>query len=57
MLGTFGAVSSTHWIAFAVDFGILEKGGNAFHASVATGLFLQVVEQHLNGPAGDFPSF
>lgn len=54
--GTFGAVTSTHWIASAVGMSILEKGGNAFDAAVATGLTLQVVEPHLNGPAGDLPA-
>ena len=54
--GTFGVVSSTHWIASSVGFGILEKGGNAFDAAVATGFTLQIVEPHLNGPAGEFPA-
>jgi len=54
--GCFGVVASTHWIASAVGFGILEKGGNAFDASVAMGFTLQVVEPHLNGPAGEFPA-
>ena len=54
--GTFGVVTSTHWIASAVGMSILEKGGNAFDAAVATGLTLQVVEPHLNGPAGDLPA-
>jgi gamma-glutamyltranspeptidase/glutathione hydrolase len=53
--GTFGVVTSTHWIATAVGMSILEKGGNAFDAAVATGLVLQVVEPHLNGPGGDMP--
>ena len=53
--GTFGAVASTHWIASAVGFGVLERGGNAFDAAVATGLTLQIVEPHLNGPGGEVP--
>ncbi len=53
--GTFGVVASTHWIASAVGMSMLERGGNAFDAAVATGLVLQVLEPHLNGPAGDLP--
>lgn len=53
--GTFGVVTSTHWIATAVGMSILEKGGNAFDAAAATGFVLQVVEPHLNGPGGDLP--
>ena len=54
--GTFGVVTSTHWIATAVGMSILEKGGNAFDAGCATAFTLQVVEPHLNGPGGDVPS-
>src|SRR5580704_12611454 len=53
--GTFGVVTSTQWIATAVGMGVLEKGGNAFDAAVATAFTLQVVEPHLNGPGGDAP--
>jgi gamma-glutamyltranspeptidase/glutathione hydrolase len=54
--GTFGMVSSTHWLASAAGMAVLEQGGNAFDAAVATGLTLQVVEPHLNGPGGDLPA-
>jgi gamma-glutamyltranspeptidase/glutathione hydrolase len=53
--GTFGVVTTTHWIATAVGMSILEKGGNAFDAGVTTAFTLQIVEPHLNGPGGDVP--
>jgi gamma-glutamyltranspeptidase / glutathione hydrolase len=55
LVGTFGMVASTHWLASAVGMRVLEAGGNAFDAAVATGLTLQVVEPHMNGPGGDLP--
>ncbi|MDT0344019.1 gamma-glutamyltransferase family protein [Streptomyces litchfieldiae] len=53
--GTFGMVSSTHWLASQSAMAVLENGGNAYDAAVAAGFVLHVVEPHLNGPAGDVP--
>jgi gamma-glutamyltranspeptidase/glutathione hydrolase len=55
LCGTFGAVSSTHWLGTTVAMAVLEKGGNAFDAAAACGFVLQIVEPHLNGPGGDVP--
>ncbi len=55
LAGSFGMVSSTHWLASAAGMALLEAGGNAFDAAVAAGFTLQVVEPHLNGPGGDLP--
>ncbi|MEU7573399.1 gamma-glutamyltransferase family protein [Micromonospora sp. NPDC049240] len=54
--GTFGMVSSTHWLASQSAMGMLERGGNAFDAAVAAGFVLHVVEPHLNGPGGEVPA-
>ncbi len=53
--GTFGMVAATHWLGTAAGMSILEKGGNAFDAAVATGFTLQVVEPSMAGPGGDVP--
>ncbi|MFI5975660.1 gamma-glutamyltransferase family protein [Streptomyces sp. NPDC051452] len=54
--GTFGMVSSTHWLASQSAMAVLEDGGNAFDAAVAGAFVLHVVEPHLNGPAGEVPA-
>jgi gamma-glutamyltranspeptidase/glutathione hydrolase len=55
LVGSFGMAASTHWLATATAMGVLERGGNAFDAAAAGGFVLQVVEPHLNGPAGEVP--
>jgi gamma-glutamyltranspeptidase / glutathione hydrolase len=55
ILGTFGVVTTTHWLASSSGMAMLEKGGNAFDAAVAAGFVLQVVEPHLVGPGGEVP--
>ncbi|TDO45428.1 gamma-glutamyltranspeptidase/glutathione hydrolase [Kribbella sp. VKM Ac-2527] len=54
--GTFGVVSSTHWLASQSAMRILELGGNAFDAAACAGFVLHVVEPHLNGPGGEVPA-
>ena len=55
LIGTFGMVASTHWLASSVGMAVLEKGGNAYDAAAAAGFVLQIVEPHLNGPGGEVP--
>ncbi len=56
LAGTFGMVSTTHWLASAAGMKMLEAGGTAADAAVAAGFVLNVVEPHLNGPLGDMPA-
>lgn len=55
LVGHFGMAASTHWLASATAMSVLERGGNAFDAAAAAGFVQQVVEPHLNGPAGEVP--
>lgn len=56
LAGTFGMVTTTHWLASAAGMRMLELGGAAADAAAAAGFVLNVVEPHLNGPLGDMPA-
>lgn len=56
LAGTFGMVTTTHWLASAAGMKMLEAGGSAADAAAAAGFVLNVVEPHLNGPLGDMPA-
>jgi gamma-glutamyltranspeptidase/glutathione hydrolase len=53
--GYGGAVSAGHWLATQIGVQVLAEGGNAADAAAATGFALQVLEPHMNGPAGEVP--
>lgn len=55
LAGSFGMVTSTHWLASQTGMAMLERRGNAFDAATAAGFVLQVAQPHLNGPAGEVP--
>lgn len=56
LAGTFGMVTTTHWLASSAGMKMLEAGGTAADAAAAAGFVLNVVEPHLNGPLGDMPA-
>lgn len=55
LIGDFGMVASTHWLASSTGMSVLERGGNAADAAAAAAFVLQIVEPHLNGAGGDVP--
>lgn len=55
VMGTHGVVSSGHYLASLIGLRILEKGGNAIDAGVASGLALAVLEPHNYTIGGETP--
>ena len=53
--GFGGAVAAGHYLAAQAGAQLLAAGGNAADAACAMGFALQVVEPHMNGPAGEVP--
>jgi gamma-glutamyltranspeptidase/glutathione hydrolase len=53
--GFGGAVSAGHYLAAQAGAAMLQDGGNAADAASTMGFALQVLEPHMNGPAGEVP--
>jgi len=51
--GTNGAVVSDHPLASQAGIAVLQEGGNAIDAAIATAAVLSVVRPHMNGVGGD----
>ncbi|MEW6719430.1 MAG: gamma-glutamyltransferase family protein, partial [Thermodesulfobacteriota bacterium] len=55
IMGTHGMVTSGHYLASRIGLHILEEGGNAVDAGVATGFALAVLEPYIYGIGGEVP--
>jgi len=53
--GYGGAASAGHYLATQAGASVLASGGNAADAACAMGFALQLLEPHMNGPAGEVP--
>jgi gamma-glutamyltranspeptidase/glutathione hydrolase len=53
--GFGGAVTAGHYLAAEAGHRALAEGGNAADAACTMGFALQVLEPHMNGPAGEVP--
>src|SRR5436190_7456890 len=53
--GTLGMVAAGHYLAAAIGLSILEKGGNAVDAGVATGFALALLKPQSVGIGGEAP--
>ncbi len=55
IMGTHGMVTSGHYLASRIGLHVLEEGGNAVDAGVATGFALAVLEPYIYGIGGEVP--
>ncbi|MBI3062000.1 MAG: gamma-glutamyltransferase, partial [Deltaproteobacteria bacterium] len=53
VMGSHGMVSSGHYLASLAGVRVLQDGGNAVDAALATSLALTVVTPETSGPGGD----
>lgn len=56
IMGTFGVVTTGHYLATAIGMRVLENGGNAIDAGVAAGFALNLLKPHANGIGGEAPT-
>lgn len=56
VMGRRGVIASGHYLASAAGFRVMEQGGNAFDAAVASGFCLNLLEPHQNGLGGEAPT-
>ncbi len=55
IMGTHGVLAAGHYLATFAGLRILQQGGNAIDAGVATGICEHLLEPHQNGAGGEAP--